>query len=71
MSTEQLEYDNSMVTMEKYKALIIENRELMDMYRRSVKLNECLSNLIRQHAGAPKRKLKSGEKIIPMWPSLN
>jgi len=70
MSAKKLTDNDDMVPVEKYRALIKENRKLFDLLLNATKINEQLSGMIRDINCREERLLNEGEKIIELWPSL-
>lgn len=70
MSAKKLTDNDDMVPVEKYRALIKENRKLVDLLLNATKINEQLSGMIRDINCREKRLLNEDEKIIELWPSL-
>ena len=70
MSAKKLTDNDDMVPVEKYRALIKENRKLVDLLLNATKINEQLSGMIRDINCREERLLNEGEKIIELWPSL-
>jgi len=70
MSAKKLTDNDDMVPVEKYRALIKENRKLFDLLLNTTKINEQLSGMIRDINCREERLLNEGEKIIELWPSL-
>lgn len=70
MSAKKLTDNDDMVPVEKYRALIKENRKLFDLLLNATKINEQLSGMIRDINCREERLLNEDEKIIELWPSL-
>ena len=70
MSAKKRTDNDDMVPVEKYRALIKENRKLFDLLLNATKINEQLSGMIRDINCREERLLNEDEKIIELWPSL-
>lgn len=70
MSAKKRTDNDDMVPVEKYRALIKENRKLFDLLLNATKMNEQLSGMIRDINCREERLLNEDEKIIELWPSL-
>ena len=70
MGAKKLTDNDDMVPVEKYRALIKENRKLFDLLLNATKINEQLSGMIRDINCREERLLNEDEKIIELWPSL-